>query len=145
MKNTLRRTISTGLRAEALTEALKDLQYHTSCGHLSPLDLLHEANAATSRACHLLCNLPSDPTTMHEKHAHFAIRNLRRIIRGSVCQACGLESPAETRELAVAIAKLAVRLGNHQGAMGAQELLWVATAGQPTDEEWKALEACEQV
>ena len=145
MKNTLRRTISTGLRAEALTEELKDLQYHLACGHTSPLDVLHEAYAATTRACNLEGNLPDHATNRHEQHACFEIRNLRRIIRGTVCQACGLESPGRTRELASEIAKLAVRLGNRRQAIDAHELLWAATGGLPTDDEWEVLEACERV
>ena len=145
MNKHIRLAIRTGVRAEALTETLKDLQYHQAHGHLTTADLLFNANAATNRACGLEGNLTSDPATLHEKHAHFAIRNLRRIIRGTVCQACGFEYPAQAREYAVQACKVAVHLGNRDAAREAHELLWAASAGELTEDEWKVFEACETI
>ena len=55
------------------------------------------------------------------------------------------KSDTACRRQALELAHMAVRLGNRQMARTAHDLIWAATGGLPSEEEFAAFEACEML
>ena len=143
---TLRRAASLRCRTDA---AIARLGRAISCyerGSISAGELLREASDAADRAGALeLSAAELAATGSFGRSVNRKVADYRNYICTAARVAMGYQSNAECRRQALAFARTAARLGNRQMARVAHDLLWAATGGLPSEEEFAAFEACEML
>ena len=142
----LRRAASLRCRTDA---AIARLGKAISCferGSISAGELLREASDAADRAGALeLSAAELAATGSFGRSVNRKVADYRNYICTAARVAMGYQSNAECRRQALAFARTAARLGNRQMARVAHDLLWAATGGLPSEEEFAAFEACEML
>ena len=73
------------------------------------------------------------------------VKAYRGYARTAAHIAMGFKSDEACRRQALDLARMAVRLRNRQMARAAHDLIWAATGGLPSEEEFAAFEACEML
>ena len=143
---TLRRAASLRCRTDA---AIARLGRAISCyerGSISAGELLREASAAADRAGALeLSAAELAATGSFGRSVNRKVANYRNYACTAARIAMGYKSNAECRKKALTFARTAARLGNRQMARTAHDLIWAATGGLPSEEEFAAFEACEML
>ena len=143
---TLRRAASLRCRTDA---AIARLGRAVACyqrGAITTAELLREASAAADRAGTLeLSAAELAATGSFGRSVNRKVKAYRGYARTAARIAMGFKSDAVCRRKALDFARMAVRLGNRQMARAAHDLIWAATGGLPSEEEFAAFEACEML
>ena len=143
---TLRRAASLRCRTDA---AIARLGRAVACYHrgaITTAELLREASDAADRAGNLeLSEAELAATDSFGRSVNRKVKAYRGYARTAARIAMGFKSDAVCRRKALAFARTAARLGNRRTARVAHDLLWAATGGLPSEEEFAAFEACEMV
>ena len=143
---TLRRAASLRCRTDA---AIERLGRNISCyerGYITAGELLREASAAADRAGTLeLSAAELAATGSFGRSVNRKVANYRNYACTAARIAMGYKSNAECRKKALELARMAVKFGNRQMARTAHDLIWAATGGLPSEEEFAAFEACEML
>ena len=142
---TLRCAASLRCRTDAAIARLGKAVACYQRGAITTAELLREASAAADRAGALelsaaeLAATGSFGRSVNRKVE--AYRGYARTAR--IAMDC--KSDTACRRQALELAHMAVRLGNRQMARTAHDLIWAATGGLPSEEEFAAFEACEML
>ena len=143
---TLRRAASLRCRTDA---AIARLGRAVACyqrGAITAAELLREASAAADRAGTLeLSAAELAATGSFGRSVNRKVKAYRGYARTAARIAMGFKSDAVCRRKALELAYTAVRLRNRQMARAAHDLIWAATGGLPSEEEFAAFEACEML
>ena len=143
---TLRRAASLRCRTDA---AIARLGRAISCyerGSISAGELLREASDAADRAGALeLSAAELAATGSFGRSVNRKVEAYRGYARTAARIAMDCKSDTACRRQALELAHMAVRLGNRQMARTAHDLIWAATGGLPSEEEFAAFEACEML
>ena len=143
---TLRRAASLRCRTDA---AIDRLGRAVSCyerGSISAGELLREASDAADRAGALeLSAAELAATGSFGRSVNRKVEAYRGYARTAARIAMDCKSDTACRRQALELAHMAVRLGNRQMARTAHDLIWAATGGLPSEEEFAAFEACEML
>lgn len=143
---TLRRAASLRCRTDAAIGRLGKAISCFECGSISAGELLREASDAADRAGNLeLSEAELAATGSFGRSVNRKVKAYRGYVRTAARIAMGFKSDAACRRKALELARTAVKLGNRQMARTAHDLLWAATGGLPSEEEFAAFEACEMV
>ena len=143
---TLRRAASLRCRTDA---AIARLGRAVACyqrGAITTAELLEEASAAADRANALeLSAAELAATGSFGRSVNRKVADYRNYARTAARIAMDCKSDTACRRQALELAHMAVRLGNRQMARTAHDLIWAATGGLPSEEEFAAFEACEML
>lgn len=143
---TLRRAASLRCRTDA---AIARLGRAVACyqrGAITTAELLEEASAAADRAGTLeLSAAELAATGSFGRSVNRKVADYRNYASTAAHIAMGFKSDEACRRQALDLARMAVRLRNRQMARAAHDLLWAATGGLPSEEEFAAFEACEML
>ena len=143
---TLRRAASLRGRTDA---AIARLGRAVACyqrGAITTAELLREASAAADRAGTLeLSAAELAATGSFGRSVNRKVEAYRGYARTAARIAMDCKSDTACRRQALELAHMAVRLGNRQMARTAHDLIWAATGGLPSEEEFAAFEACEML
>ena len=143
---TLRRAASLRCRTDAAIDRLGKAISCFERGSISAGELLREASAAADRAGNLeRSEAELAATGSFGRSVNRKVKAYRGYVRTAARIAMGFKSDAVCRRKALELACTAVRLGNRQMARTAHDLIWAATGGLPSEEEFAAFEACEMV
>ena len=143
---TLRRAASLRCRTDAAIARLGKAVACYQRGAITTAELLREASAAADRAGALeLSAAELAATGSFGRSVNRKVANYRNYARTAARIAMGYKSSAECRRQALELARMAVKLGNRQMARAAHDLIWAATGGLPSEEEFAAFEACEML
>ena len=143
---TLRRAASLRCRTDAAIDRLGKAISCFERGSISAGELLREASDAADRAGNLeLGEAELAVTGSFGRSVNRKVKAYRGYVRTAARIAMGFKSDAVCRRKALELARTAVKLGNRQMARTAHDLLWAATGGLPSEEEFAAFEACEMV
>ena len=143
---TLRHAASLRCRTDAAIARLGKAVACYQRGAITTAELLREASAAADRAGTLeLSAAELAATGSFGRSVNRKVADYRNYICTAARVAMGYKSNAECRRKALELARTAVKLGNRQMARTAHDLLWAATGGLPSEEEFAAFEACEMV
>lgn len=139
----LRHAASLSCRTDAAIERMEIAIRSYEKGDISATQLICEASAAASRVSALEESLIDE--TMHcvARPVYHKCAEYRACICKAARVAMGFESDEICRRQALDFARMVVRLQDRKAAYHAHELLWAATGGLPTEEEFEAFEACE--
>lgn len=142
----LRRAASLRCRTDAAIDRLGKAISCFERGNISAGELLREASDAADRAENLeLSEAELAATGNFGRSVNRKVKAYRGYVRTAARIAMGFKSDAVCRRKALELARTAVKLGNRQMARTAHDLLWAATGGLPSEEEFAAFEACEMV
>ena len=143
---TLRRAASLRCRTDA---AIARLGRAIACyqrGAITTAELLEEASAAADRAGTLeLSAAELAATGSFGRSVNRKVEAYRGYARTAARIAMDCKSDTACRRQALDLARMAVRLRNRQMARAAHDLIWAATGGLPSEEEFAAFEACEML
>ena len=143
---TLRRAASLRCRTDA---AIARMGRAVACyqrGAITTAELLREASAAIDRASVLeLSAAELAATGSFGRSVNRKVEAYRGYARTAARIAMDCKSDTACRRQALELAHMAVRLGNRQMARTAHDLIWAATGGLPSEEEFAAFEACEML
>lgn len=143
---TLRRAASLRCRTDA---AIARLGRAVACyqrGAITTAELLEEASAAADRVNALeLSAAELAATGSFGRSVNRKVEAYRGYARTAARIAMDCKSDTACRRQALELAHMAVRLGNRQMARTAHDLIWAATGGLPSEEEFAAFEACEML
>ena len=143
---TLRRAASLRCRTDA---AIARLGRAVACyqrGAITAGELLREASDAADRAGNLeLSEAELAATDSFGRSVNRKVKAYRGYARTAARIAMDCKSDTACRRQALELAHMAVRLGNRQMARTAHDLIWAATGGLPSKEEFAAFEACEML
>ena len=143
---TLRRAASLRCRTDA---AIARLGRAVACyqrGTITTAELLREASAAADRAGALeLSAAELAATGSFGRSVNRKVKAYRGDARTAARIAMGFKSDEACRRQVLDLARMAVRLRNRQMARAAHDLIWAATGGLPSEEEFAAFEACEML
>ena len=143
---TLRRAASLHCRTDTAIDRLGKAISCYERGSITAGELLREASAAADRAGSLeLSEVELAATGSFGRSVNRKVKAFRTYIRTTARIAMGFKSDAACRRKALELARTAVKLGNRQMARTAHDLLWAATGGLPSEEEFAAFEACEML
>ena len=143
---TLRRAASLRCRTDAAIDRLGKAISCFERGSISAGELLREASDAADRAGNLeLGEAELAVTGSFGRSVNRKVKAYRGYVRTAARIAMGFKSDAVCRRKALELARTAVKLGNRQMAHTAHDLLWAATGGLPSEEEFAAFEACEML
>ena len=143
---TLRRAASLRCRTDAAIDRLGKAISCFERGSISAGELLREASDAADRAGNLeLGEAELAVTGSFGRSVNRKVKAYRGYVRTAARIAMGFKSDAACRRKALELARTAVKLGNRQMARTAHDLLWAATGGLPSEEEFAAFEACEML
>lgn len=142
----LRRAASLRCRTDAAIDRLGKAISCFERGSISAGELLREASDAADRAGNLeLSEAELAATGSFGRSVNRKVKAYRGYVRTAARIAMGFKSDTVCRRKALELARTAVKLGNRQMARTAHDLLWAATGGLPSEEEFAAFEACEMV
>ena len=143
---TLRRAASLRCRTDAAIDRLGKAISCFERGSISAGELLREASDAADRAGNLeLSEAELAATGSFGRSVNRKVKAYRGYVRIAARIAMGFKSDAACRRKALELARTAVKLGNRQMARTAHDLIWAATGGLPSEEEFAAFEACEML
>ena len=143
---TLRRAASLRCRTDAAIDRLGKAISCFERGSISAGELLREASDAADRAGNLeLGEAELAVTGSFGRSVNRKVKAYRGYVRTAARIAMGFKSDAACRRKALELARTAVKLGNRQMARTAHDLIWAATGGLPSEEEFAAFEACEML
>ena len=143
---TLRRAASLRCRTDAAIARLGKAVACYQRGAITTAELLREASAAADRAGTLeLSAAELAATGSFGRSVNRKVEAYRGYARTAARIAMDCKSDTACRRQALELAHMAVRLGNRQRARTAHDLIWAATGGLPSEEEFAAFEACERV
>ena len=143
---TLRRAASLRCRTDAAIARLGKAVASYQRGAITPAELLREASDAADRAGALeLSAAELAATGSFGRSVNRKVEAYRGYARTAARIAMGCKSDTACRRQALELAHMAVRLGNRQMARTAHDLIWAATGGLPSEEEFAAFEACEML
>lgn len=143
---TLRRAASLRCRTDAAIDRLGKAISCFERGSISAGELLREASDAADRAGNLeLGEAELAVTGSFGRSVNRKVKAYRGYVRTAARIAMGFKSDTVCRRKALELARTAVKLGNRQMARTAHDLLWAATGGLPSEEEFAAFEACEML
>lgn len=113
-------------------------------GSISATELLREASAAADRINDLDI-AGADGAALAERgiSVERKVAECRECIRETARIAMSFTTVEVCRRQALEFARMAVRLRNRAASYQAHDLIWAATGGLPTEEEYEAFEACE--
>lgn len=131
-------------RLDRLNDRLKWATRHYEQGCISAAELLREASAAADRINDLDI-AGADDAAFAERGVSVGhkVAECRECVRETARVAMSFTTVEVCRRQALEFARMAVRLRNRAAAYHAHDLIWAATAGLPTEEEYEAFEACE--
>ena len=142
----LRRAASLRCRTDAAIDRLGKAISCFERGSISAGELLREASDAADRAGNLeLSEAELAATGSFGRSVNRKVKAYRGYVRTAARIAMGFKSDTVCRRKALELARTAVKLGNRQMARTAHDLLWAATGGLPSEEEFAAFEACEML
>lgn len=143
---TLRRAASLRCRTDAAIARLGKAVACYQRGAITTAELLREASAAADRAGALeLSAAELAATGSFGCSVNRKVEAYRGYVRTAARIAMDCKSDTACRRQALELAHMAVRLGNRQMARTAHDLIWAATGGLPSEEEFAAFEACEML
>ena len=143
---TLRRAASLRCRTDAAITRLGKAVACYQRGAITTAELLREASAAADRAGALeLSAAEVAATGSFGRSVNRKVEAYRGYARTAARIAMDCKSDTACRRQALELAHMAVRLGNRQMARTAHDLIWAATGGLPSEEEFAAFEACEML
>ena len=143
---TLRRAASLRCRTDAAIARLGKAITCYQKGAITTAELLEEASAAADRVNALeLSAAELAATGSFGRSVNRKVKAYRGYARTAARIAMGFKSDAVCRRKALELAYTAVRLRNRQMARAAHDLIWAATGGLPSEEEFAAFEACEML
>ena len=143
---TLRRAASLRCRTDAAIARLGRAIAWYQKGAITTAELLREASAAIDRASVLeLSAAELAATGSFGRSVNRKVEAYRGYARTAARIAMDCKSDTACRRQALELAHMAVRLGNRQMARTAHDLIWAATGGLPSKEEFAAFEACEML
>ena len=143
---TLRRAASLRCRTDAAIARLSKAVACYQRGAITTAELLREASAAADRAGTLELSVAELAATgSFGRSVNRKVANYRNYICTAARIAMDCKSDTACRRQALELAHMAVRLGNRQMARTAHDLIWAATGGLPSEEEFAAFEACEML
>ena len=143
---TLRRAASLRCRTDAAIARLGKAVTCCQRGAITTAELLEEASAAADRAGTLeLSAAELAATGSFGRSVNRKVEAYRGYARTAALIAMDCKSDTACRRQALELAHMAVRLGNRQMARTAHDLIWAATGGLPSEEEFAAFEACEML
>ena len=143
---TLRRAASLRCRTDAAIARLGKAVACCQRGVITTAELLEEASAAADRAGTLeLSAAELAATGSFGRSVNRKVEAYRGYARTAARIAMDCKSDTACRRQALELAHMAVRLGNRQMARTAHDLIWAATGGLPSEEEFAAFEACEML
>ena len=143
---TLRRAASLRCRTDAAIARLGKAVACCQRGAITTAELLEEASAAADRAGTLeLSAAELAATGSFGRSVNRKVEAYRGYARTAARIAMDCKSDTACRRQALELAHMAVRLGNRQMARTAHDLIWGATGGLPSEEEFAAFEACEML
>ena len=143
---TLRRAASLRCRTDAAIARLGRAVVWYQKGAITTAELLREASAAADRAGTLeLSAAELAATGSFGRSVNRKVEAYRGYARTAARIAMDCKSDTACRRQALKLAHMAVRLGNRQMARTAHDLIWAATGGLPSEEEFAAFEACEML
>ena len=143
---TLRRAASLRCRTDAAIARLGKAVACYQRGAITTAELLREASAAADRAGALeLSAAEVAATGSFGRSVNRKVEAYRGYARTTARIAMDCKSDTACRRQALELAHMAVRLGNRQMARTAHDLIWAATGGLPSEEEFAAFEACEML
>ena len=143
---TLRRAASLRCRTDAAIARLGKAVACCQRGAITTAELLEEASAAADRAGTLeLSAAELAATGSFGRSVNRKVEAYRGYARTAARIAMGFKSDEACRRQALDLARMAVRLRNRQMARAAHDLIWAATGGLPSEEEFAAFEACEML
>ena len=143
---TLRRAASLRCRTDAAIDRLGKAVACYQRGAITTAELLREASAAADRAGALeLSAAEVAATGSFGRSVNRKVEAYRGYARTAARIAMGCKSDTACRRQALELAHMAVRLGNRQMARTAHDLIWAATGGLPSEEEFAVFEACEML
>ena len=143
---TLRRAASLRCRTDAAIARLGKAVACCQRGAITTAELLEEASAAADRAGTLeLSAAELAATGSFGRSVNRKVEAYRGYARTAARIAMDCKSDTACRRQALELANMAVRLGNRQMARTAHDLIWAATGGLPSEEEFAAFEACEML
>ena len=143
---TLRRAASLRCRTDAAIARLGKAITCYQKGAITTAELLEEASAAADRVNALeLSAAELAATGSFGRSVNRKVEAYRGYARTAARIAMGCKSDTACRRQALELAHMAVRLGNRQMARTAHDLIWAATGGLPSEEEFAAFEACEML
>ena len=143
---TLRRAASLRCRTDAAIARLGKAVACYQRGAITTAELLREASAAADRAGALeLSAAELAATGSFGRSVNRKVEAYRGYARTAARIAMDCKSDTACRRQALELAHMAVRLGNRQMARTANDLIWAATGGLPSEEEFAAFEACEML
>ena len=133
-------------RMDAAIDRLKRATRNYERGSISASELLREASAAADRASSLdIAGADNASFAKHGMSVERKVSEFRACIRESARIAMAFESDEVCRRQALDFARTAVKLRDKAAARTAHDLLWAATGGLPTEDEFAAFEACEML
>ena len=143
---TLRRAASLRCRTDAAIARLGRAVAWYQKGAITTAELLREASAAIDRASVLeLSAAELAATGSFGRSVNRKVEAYRGYARTAARIAMDCKSDTACRRQALELAHMAVRLWNRQMARTAHDLIWAATGGLPSEEEFAAFEACEML
>ena len=143
---TLRRAASLRCRTDAAIARLGKAVACCQRGAITTAELLREASAAIDRASVLeLSAAELAATGSFGRSVNRKVEAYRGYARTAARITMDCKSDTACRRQALELAHMAVRLGNRQMARTAHDLIWAATGGLPSEEEFAAFEACEML
>ena len=143
---TLRRAASLRCRTDAAIARLGKAITCYQKGAITTAELLEEASAAADRVNALeLSAAELAATGSFGRSVNRKVEAYRGYARTAARIAMDCKSDTACRRQALELAHMAVRLGNRQMARTAHDLIWAATGGLPSEEEFAAFEACEML
>ena len=143
---TLRRAASLRCRTDAAIARLGKAVACYQRGAITTAELLREASAAADRVNALeLSAAELAATGSFGRSVNRKVEAYRGYARTAARIAMDCKSDTACRRQALELAHMAVRLGNRQMARTAHDLIWAATGGLPSEEEFAAFEACEML
>ena len=142
----LRRAASLRCRTDAAIARLSKAVACYQRGAITTAELLRDASAAADRAGALeLSAAELAATGSFGRSVNRKVEAYRGYARTAARIAMDCKSDTACRRQALELAHMAVRLGNRQMARTAHDLIWAATGGLPSEEEFAAFEACEML
>ena len=143
---TLRRAASLRCRTDAAIARLGRAVAWYQKGAITTAELLREASAAIDRASVLeLSAAELAATGSFGRSVNRKVEAYRGYARTAARIAMDCKSDTACRRQALELAHMAGRLGTRQMARTAHDLIWAATGGLPSEEEFAAFEACEML
>ena len=133
-------------RMDAAIDHLKFETRRYEQGCISAAELLQKAAAVADRINELdIAGADDAALAKRGISVERKVAECRECIRETARIAMSFTTVEVCRRQALEFARMAVQLRNRAASYHAHDLIWAATGGLPTDEEFEAFEACEML